>query len=66
MRDGGTLEYAVEHPAWRVWSAENAGFFGPGAELYGEEWGRVLSARPRSAFVAVGSEVIVRAGQRVA
>ncbi len=66
QRDGGTLEYAVEHPAWRVWNTDNAGFFGPGAELYGEEWGRVLSARPRSACVAVGSEVTVRAGERVA
>ncbi len=66
QRDGSTLEYAVEHPAWRVWTTDNAGFFGPGAELYGDEWGRVLSARPRSAFVAVGSEVIVRSGERVA
>ncbi len=66
QRDGATLEYAVEHPAWRVWSTDNAGFFGPGAELYGEEWGRVLSARPRSAFVAPGSEVTVRGGQPVA
>ena len=66
QRDGATLEYSVEHPAWRVWSTDNAGFFGPGAELYGDEWGRVLSTRPRSAFVAVGSEVIVRPGERVA
>lgn len=66
QRDGGTLEYAVEHPSWRVWTTDAAGFFGPGAELYGDEWGRVLSARPRSAFVALGSEVTVRAAERVA
>jgi len=66
QRDGSTLEYAVEHPPWRVWTTENAGFFGPGADLYGEDWGRVLSARPRSAYVALGSEVIVREGERVA
>jgi uncharacterized protein len=66
QRDGSTLEYAVEHPAWRVWTTDNAGFFGPGAELYGDEWGRVLSTRPRSAFVALGSDVIVRSGERVA
>jgi uncharacterized protein len=65
QRDGTTLEYGVEHPAWRVWSTDNAGFFGPGATLYGDEWGRVLSARPRSAFVALGSEVTVRVGERV-
>jgi uncharacterized protein YqjF (DUF2071 family) len=66
QRDGGTLEYEVEHPPWRVWSAPEAGFFGPPAALYGEEWGKVLSARPRSAFVALGSDVTVRVGERVA
>ncbi|HEV8549423.1 MAG TPA: DUF2071 domain-containing protein [Polyangiaceae bacterium] len=66
QRDGGTLEYAVEHPPWRVWSTESAGFFGPAVDLYGEHWGRWLTGRPRSAFVAVGSEVTVRVGQRVA
>jgi uncharacterized protein YqjF (DUF2071 family) len=66
QRDGGTLEYRVEHPPWRVWSTTSAGFFGPAAELYGDAWGRCLGARPRSAFVALGSDVTVRAGRRVA
>jgi uncharacterized protein len=66
QRDGSTLEYAVEHAPWRAWDTPDAGFFGPAAPLYGEDWGRVLSARPRSAFVAVGSEVTVRRGTRVA
>jgi uncharacterized protein YqjF (DUF2071 family) len=66
QRDGSTLEYGVEHPSWQVWSTPHAGFFGHAATLYGKEWGRVLSARPRSAFVAVGSEVMVRRGVRVA
>ena len=66
QRDGSTLEYGVEHAPWRVWDTPHAGFFGPAAALYGEDWGRVLSARPRSAFVAVGSEVTVRRGTRVA
>lgn len=66
QRDGSTLEYGVEHPPWRVWSTTRAGFFGNAARLYGEDWGRVLSTRPRSAFVAVGSEVVVRRGERVA
>lgn len=66
QRDGGTLEYAVEHPPWRVWSTADAGFFGPAAALYGDVWGRCLGARPRSAYVAVGSDVTVRVGRRVA
>jgi uncharacterized protein YqjF (DUF2071 family) len=66
QRDGGTLEYGVEHPAWRVWRTSRAGFFGPAAALYGPAWGSVLATRPRSAFVALGSEVTVRVGERVA
>jgi uncharacterized protein len=66
QRDGGTLEYGVEHPSWRVWNTTNAGFFGNGAKLYGDKWGKILSGRPRSAFVALGSEVTVRVGERVA
>jgi uncharacterized protein YqjF (DUF2071 family) len=66
QRDGSTLEYAVEHPPWPIWSTSRAGFFGNGAALYGEDWGRVLATRPRSAFVAVGSEVSVHRGERVA
>jgi uncharacterized protein YqjF (DUF2071 family) len=66
QRDGATLEYGVEHPPWCVWDTARAGFFGPAAALYGDDWGRVLSARPRSAFVAVGSDVTVRRGIRVA
>jgi uncharacterized protein len=66
QRDGGTLEYAVEHPSWRLWDAPHAGFFGSPAALFGDKWGKVLSGRPRSAFVALGSEVTVRVGERVA
>jgi uncharacterized protein YqjF (DUF2071 family) len=66
QRDGGTLEYGVEHPAWRVWTTSQAGFFGPAGALYGDPWGALLATRPRSAFVALGSEVTVRVGERVA
>ncbi len=66
QRDGGTLEYQVEHPRWAVWTAARASFTGPPACLYGDDFAAVLSAPPRSAFVAVGSEVTVRVGERVA
>ena len=65
QRDGRTLEYQVEHPRWRVWPALEATFSGPAARLYGPAFGDVLSAAPRSAFLAVGSEVVVRTGQRI-
>ena len=34
QRDGGTLEYEVEHPRWRVWTTPRVTFSGPaGAAL---------------------------------
>ena len=65
QRDGGTLEYHVEHPPWGVWSATGSWFRGPAAALYGPDLGAVLSATPRSAFVAVGSPVAVHRGRRL-
>jgi len=66
QRDGGTLEYQVAHPPWNVWSVPGAGFAGHAAALYGPAFGDVLSAPPRSAFVAVGSAVTVYPGRPLA
>jgi uncharacterized protein YqjF (DUF2071 family) len=65
-RDGGTTEYAVEHPAWRVWPAESAMLECDPAALYGPDFTRALRSEPRSAFVAEGSAVKVRRGVRIA
>lgn len=65
QRDGGTLEYQVEHPPWHVWSASDTWFRGPAAELYGSDFGALLSGPPRSAFVAMGSPVVVHYGRRL-
>lgn len=66
QRDQGTLEYQVEHPSWAVWPNAAATFTGPAAALYGDDFGRTLAAPPHSAFVAVGSDVVVRVGRRIA
>jgi len=66
QRDGGTLEYEVEHPPWRVWATPRATFTGPAALLYGDAFGAALASAPRSAFVADGSPVAVYAGRRIA
>ena len=65
QRDGETLEYQVEHPPWEVWDAQLAAFTGPARALYGPGLGDVLTGPPRSAFVALGSEVAVHLGRRV-
>jgi uncharacterized protein YqjF (DUF2071 family) len=66
QRDGSTLEYQVEHPSWLVWDAHTASFEGSAEHLYGADFAPVLRAAPRSAFVAVGSEVTVRRGVKIA
>ncbi|HXU33182.1 MAG TPA: DUF2071 domain-containing protein [Thermoanaerobaculia bacterium] len=66
QRDGGTLEYQVEHPSWNVWTAHRASFTGPGELLYGPDFGPILAAPPASAFLAVGSPVAVHKGVRLA
>ena len=65
QRDGGTLEYEVAHPRWAVWTADTARFEGEADRLYGSDFARLLSAPPRSAFVAVGSPVSVFSGRRL-
>ena len=63
QRDRSTLEYAVEHPSWRVWRADESRFEGNVATLYGPEFASVLAGQPSSAFVAEGSEIVVRQGR---
>jgi hypothetical protein len=63
QRDGGTVEYEVEHPRWRTWRALNVEVECPSAErLYGVELAKALRGEPVSAFVGEGSEVQVRRG----
>lgn len=66
QRDGGTVEYRVAHPPWRVWQVTSATFEAPVRELYGAAFAEVLAAPPRSAFVAEGSDVTVHRGVRIA
>ena len=65
QRDGGTIEYRVEHPQWRVWVARSARVDGPVASLYGSALGDVLTRAPDSAFLAEGSAVTVFAPTRL-
>ena len=62
---GGTLEYQVEHPRWDVWDVPGATLSGDTSALYGPEFADALTGPPRSAFLAVGSEVAVYPGRRI-
>ncbi len=61
-RDGRTHEYRVAHPRWQVSDAATSRLECDVAALYGSQFVESLSARPASAFLAVGSEVSVFKG----
>jgi uncharacterized protein YqjF (DUF2071 family) len=66
QRGGGTVEYQVSHPAWRVRRAGIARFKGEVASLYGEAFARIVRGQPDSAFLADGSPVEVMRGSVIA
>lgn len=65
QRNGGTVEYGVEHPRWRVWQATGAQLDCDVTRVYGEQFGASLAGTPTSAFVAEGSPIVVRQGRRI-
>lgn len=65
QRDGGTLEYAVEHPPWRVARASHARLDCDAARVYGDPYAEVLRGEPTSAFYAEGSAVRLYPGVRI-
>ena len=65
QRDGGTVEYRVEHPQWQLRAAEDAEFDCDVAKVYGEAFVEPLSAPPHSALLADGSDVAVHRPARI-
>ncbi len=65
QRDGGCLEYNVEHPPWQIYTPTESQIEVDVAATYGVKWSDALSSPPRSIFVAEGSPVVVRQGVRI-
>jgi len=65
QRDGGTVEYQVEHPRWPVRRASHATLDCDVAALYGGAFATCLCRPPSSAFICEGSPVTVRRGVRL-
>jgi uncharacterized protein len=59
QRDGGTIEYHVEHPSWRASTVTESVVEGRLADTYGEVLAARLKGAPASVIVADGSEVSV-------
>lgn len=66
QRDGGTVEYRVDHARWNVWPATGCQLDGSLGEFYDEPFASILTEAPASAFVADGSAVVVHMPQRIA
>jgi hypothetical protein len=58
-RRNGCGEYRVEHPRWKIWTANEFGLKADIATLYGEQFAETLNQSPRSAFIADGSPITV-------
>jgi uncharacterized protein YqjF (DUF2071 family) len=65
QRDGGTVEYEVVHPRWRVWNATAPALDADIESLYGPQFAPALTAAPSSAYIAEGSEVAVYSPRRL-
>ncbi len=65
QKDGGTIQYRVEHPAWRIWQAAGCKFDCDVEPLYGKPFAKALIRPPLSAFLAERSAVTVYKGKRV-
>lgn len=65
-RHGDSLEYGVEHPRWRVWTASEVWREGRLDSFYPVEFAESLRRPPVSAFVAEGSPVTVFQGSQIA
>ena len=64
QRDGGTIEYRVEHPPWRVWPADRVQLDADLERLYGPALARAMTSAT-SAFIADGSAVSVSRPRRL-
>jgi uncharacterized protein len=65
QKNGGCVEYQVEHPPWQVWQVSESSLQCKIAPLYGSQYVEALSGKASSAFVAEGSPIIVRKGMRL-
>jgi hypothetical protein len=57
--DTTTFEYNVQHPAWKIFPVKHYLIDCDFKALYGDSFSDLVNAKPKSVFVAEGSEVSV-------
>lgn len=65
QRDGGCVEYRVEHEPWRVHPVRDAALECDVARVYGTAFADALARPCHSAWIAEGSQVVVHRGVRI-
>ena len=60
-----TSEYAVEHPRWEVYDILDYTIDVEFAQVYGEDFSILKDLKPNSVFLAEGSEILVKQGQKI-
>jgi uncharacterized protein YqjF (DUF2071 family) len=66
QRDGGTIEYQVEHQRWSTWETSDARLEADLVPLYGARFAEALNRRADSAYLADGSAITVSFPERIA
>ncbi|MBL7871786.1 MAG: DUF2071 domain-containing protein [Cyclobacteriaceae bacterium] len=65
LRVDKTAEYGVEHPRWDVYKVNQYQIDVDFASVYGFDFGFLKNEKPKSVFLAEGSEILVKAGRRI-
>jgi len=60
-----TLEYQVEHPRWQVYPVKSWEIDVDFGYLYGEDFGFLKNQKPKSVFLAEGSDIKVNSGIKI-
>jgi hypothetical protein len=60
-----TSEYGVEHPRWQVYDIKDYTVDVNFAEVYGQNFEFLTNLKPKSVFLAEGSEIKVKAGRTI-
>jgi hypothetical protein len=60
-----TSEYGVEHPRWQVYTLQDYTVDVDFGSLYGSEFEFLEKEKPKSVFLAEGSEIVVKNGKKI-
>lgn len=65
ISESATSEYGVEHPKWQFYKVKEYSINVNFEETYSSQFGFLDSVKPKSVFLAEGSEIIVRNGLKI-